>query len=578
MMVRSREASAKNQPTKSWTDTMGCCSSYAAGGAHTLHNILPGTELVKSPTRMVDGQMTFLKMDGDLFLDGVLLDATWFYNKALNPAAMQASLTKLLTLYPCLAARRSTTGLDMCNAGVAFSVQTLPGSARDHLNSEPRHGIFADVRDWKKVKQGMEPIMTVRISNFEDGTSALGVCITHALVDGFSFNKIMQIWSEGHMRGFPDAPVYTFDRKMIFDVLPKVDVDETRSSGAKVRKLTAGISSWWPWIVAHMVDKQRARIHLSFDEIAQLKKSVVTREGSAVTTGEALMARLLKHLSDLMHPRLSQDTTLVMVANLRGRGGLPTTYLGNLATFVSNKGLSPLPACPKDMDDTALVDATRQVGNRLRGQEAAAKVASDQLKTLSLMEQGYLSATPHGPPEGAKNVFNFNNQVSFPQAQIRFGEGSIIGYVPWCIDMVQVVPSMEPDLGDVKTSGPLVRQGSTLRNLVGASESVRDVFNSCDADKSGTLSKSEVAVALKQMHVTVDDSEVDSMVATYDLNQDGVLDLAEFETAFKTARLSGGIDVYIKTSPFGGTSDKIKKELESDSFKAKLIKEPSMRD
>ena len=122
-------------------DTMGCCSSYSAGGAHTLHNMLPGTELVKSPTRMVEGQMSFLKMDGDLFLDGLLLDATWFYNKALDPAQMHASLTKLLTLYPCLAARRSTTGLDMCNAGVAFSVQTLPGSARDHLNSEPRHGI-----------------------------------------------------------------------------------------------------------------------------------------------------------------------------------------------------------------------------------------------------------------------------------------------------------------------------------------------------------------------------------------------------------------------------------------------------
>ena len=540
--------------------------------------MLPGTELVKSPTRMVEGQMSFLKMDGDLFLDGLLLDATWFYNKALDPAQMHASLTKLLTLYPCLAARRSTTGLDMCNAGVAFSVQTLPGSARDHLNSEPRHGIFADVRDWKKVKQGIEPIMTVRISNFEDGTSALGVCITHALVDGFSFNKIMQIWSEGHMRGFPAAPVYTFDRKMIFDILPKVDVDETRSSGAKVKKLTAGISSWMPWIIAHAVDKQRARIHLSFAEIAQLKKSVVMREGSAVTTGEALMARLLKHLSDKMHPRLSQDTTLVMVANLRGRGQLPTTYLGNLAAFVSNKGLSPLPACPKDMDDTALVDATRQVGDRLRGQEAAAKVASDELKSLSLMEQGYLSGSPHAPPDGAleKNtVFTFNNQVSFPQAQIRFGEGSIIGYVPWCIDMVQVVPSMEPN---VKTSGPLVRQGSTLRNLVGASESVHDVFNSCDADKSGTLSASEVAEALKQMHLTVDDSEVDSLIATYDLNEDGVLDLAEFETAFKTARLSGGIDVYIKTRPFGGTSDKVKKELESDSFKAKLLNEPSTRD
>ena len=94
------------------------------------------------------------------------------------------------------------------------------------------------------------------------------------------------------MRGFPDAPVYTFDRKMIFDVLPKVDVDETRSSGAKVRKLTAGISSWWPWIVAHMVDKQRARIHLSFDEIAQLKKELDASprrgpRGGAVSTAAA---------------------------------------------------------------------------------------------------------------------------------------------------------------------------------------------------------------------------------------------------------------------------------------------------
>ena len=44
-----------------------------------------------------------------------------------------------------------------------------------------------------------------------------------------------------------------------------------------------------------------------------------------------------------------------------------------------------------------------------------------------------------------------------------------------------------------------------------------------------------------------------------------VLDLAEFEPAFRTAHLSRGIDVnvYIKTSPLVATSDKVKKEPDS---------------
>ena len=52
----------------------------------------------------------------------------------------------------------------------------------------------------------------------------------------------------------------------------------------------------------------------------------------SATFGVLLMARLTKLLSGLLQPKLTtNDLNLVMVANLRGRGGLPTNYLGNLS-------------------------------------------------------------------------------------------------------------------------------------------------------------------------------------------------------------------------------------------------------
>eukprot|EP00966_Prymnesium_polylepis_P168807 3903316-Prymnesium_polylepis.1 len=322
---------------------MGCIVSREQMDWH-----VSDTRYVCVPGQFGSAKVKHLTMlDASPMLENVLLDAVWLYDAPLDPEALSASLAQLLSMYPILAGRHDgSNGVVLNNHGVAFSVQTLSGSAFNYAapNPGPKHGLLADLRDKNKMKQGLEPLMTVRVTNFADGTSSIGICISHALVDGFSFNKLVQIWLQGHKKGFPSEPTYSFDRNKLFDLLPEVDAETAiREKGAN--RIGAVLPAAVKFITNVMANRVRARIHLSYAEMLEFRASFadkVFESTPSATFGVLLMARLTKLLSGHLQPKLtSNDLNLVMFANLRGRGGLPTNYLGNLTvSFCTGSNLA----------------------------------------------------------------------------------------------------------------------------------------------------------------------------------------------------------------------------------------------
>ena len=58
---------------------------------------------------------------------------------------------------------------------------------------EPPRGFLTDLRDADLVMKGEAPILTVRLTGFNDGTSALGICLSHALCDGYGAYTLLLI-------------------------------------------------------------------------------------------------------------------------------------------------------------------------------------------------------------------------------------------------------------------------------------------------------------------------------------------------------------------------------------------------
>ena len=123
-------------------------------------------------------------------------------------------------------------------------------------------------------------------------------------------------------------------------------------------------------------------------------------------------------------------------------------------------------------------------------------------------------------------------------------------------------PTFRSNAGALQGSSP-------LRTLVG-NLGIPEVFARIDTDHNGTISVDELGAALAEFEIEVSEAELHDLVLEVDKDASGEVDLEEFQAAFTSAYLSGGVDVYIPL--FWPTSeDKGVEYYESPEFKAKLL-------
>ena len=118
------------------------------------------------------------------------IEFVFAYGGRLDPQRLRDSLQKTLALFPAVASRLArlpgdSYGLEPAADGCVFEVASSPVSFAD---ADP-HGLVDPV----ETVEG-QPLARIRLTHTPDG-SVLGVAVSHAVVDGFSYFFFLSAWS-----------------------------------------------------------------------------------------------------------------------------------------------------------------------------------------------------------------------------------------------------------------------------------------------------------------------------------------------------------------------------------------------
>ena len=244
---------------------------------------------------------------------------------------------------PALAGRRSSEGIVLSNDGARFSAREAhPGSARDWAKTDTHEELPA-VRDFADIPSscagGEQPLLTVRVTNFADGTSAIGIASPHSLMDGKSYFGVVSAIAAAHSQGgsFDKVIVPDFDAAAVWEEKTKdLNIDDEPTLWVPFKLLTWTEPLWA--LLMRRIDglMPRARVHISREELDDLKAAVSHTlqpngakpakgkggGGSACTTNEALSAAFFHALAEEPTGPFTpgKPKTVRMVVNVQGKG------------------------------------------------------------------------------------------------------------------------------------------------------------------------------------------------------------------------------------------------------------------
>lgn len=546
------------------------------------------SELVCSRDAPASPPVVLKRLIGDSMfgiLDSMYLDAIWLYDVPMDTSAVKLALVDFVTWAPTLAGRRNKAGIVLNNEGARFSsCDGHKGSARDYTaGTLPKRGYFADKP--ASATGGKTPLFTVRVTNFEDGTSAIGIACPHVVTDGKSYMQVLSCFSTAITHGaagLQQIKPIDFDCAKVWETaMPTVDRKLTKTGAAVIMPI-AVLQFILPPILKLAFGGDgdaavpRAKVHLTNEELNELKSAVGAAQGTKLTANEALSAALLISLADSFSAfKTGKPATVSVTANSQGKGIF--AHVG--ASTAGNFSLSLFEdiGAPDKMTMVEAVNVFKGVGDRWRDKERSAVDVERYVGGNRFMDVTGFAPTQgkYAPPIPKGGLFVMNNQAVFPVVQMRFAPGTLLGYIPWHSGPhMHIVPSVEPP-----ATPSMIRpdKAVAIKGAVGAFADSKMAFAAIDADASGTISRDEFETALRLNKVPVEAAELDDIFAQLDTDNSGELDAREFDSAFYAARLAGGIDVYIPVTP--GGPKKLKKTdlktqiayIESDAFKKKLL-------
>lgn len=259
---------------------------------------------------------------------------------------LKSSLAKALQAVPTAAGRfcQNGRGLQLNGAGVPFRVASSNEKRAPERLEEVQLLDFADFPNPATVYKGKAPVMTVKLTKFQDGSAVLCMCRSHMLFDGTSAWTFLAYWSALARGQEPKPPTWAKDQAIA--LIP--DEEETQQIAMQengrhlkwsplnvVVKATMVLfaSTYDALFRKAGVGLYRDRLFFADAELAALKsfatpKTVEPGKDNWVSTQEAFVAYMIHTLGQQLVSRTAKGACkVVLFLDPRKSVGLPADQL-----------------------------------------------------------------------------------------------------------------------------------------------------------------------------------------------------------------------------------------------------------
>lgn len=282
----------------------------------------------------------------DQLLKRLPVSVVFFYPEILQQQQLTKALKHVLSDFPLFAGRFKQVGdqllLECNNAGVSFSVQDDELTLKQALHELPsiERKRFVDKIDAKRAITKQTPILTIKLTHFSGGGSALGICWHHSIGDMHTFMSFMTAWSAVTNGKTYKKPLIVNDRMAYLEEHLKNKKSEhqhqhqhqekdNRPSVTRYLDTKALIQ-----LLFYLVGKARRqsmiRAYFSEGELQAMQQAMSEQAGQKLSINDALCAHLLTLIADLDDSQ-QQARSLAIVINYRAFLRLPKFFLGNLS-------------------------------------------------------------------------------------------------------------------------------------------------------------------------------------------------------------------------------------------------------
>jgi hypothetical protein len=145
-----------------------------------------------------------------------IIDATWFFPGSLDSVSLRHSLDEFSKLHPSFACRIGRSNDHAINPFSGYNLQEQPhqhipltvlwhdGNIANIAPSTHAVGdggasfVQSSLKNVEDIMTGSSPVMSVTLTEFSCGGSALGVCMSHGIADASGFHRAVSEWARIH--------------------------------------------------------------------------------------------------------------------------------------------------------------------------------------------------------------------------------------------------------------------------------------------------------------------------------------------------------------------------------------------
>ncbi|MEM9705228.1 MAG: acyltransferase [Pseudomonadota bacterium] len=381
-------------------------------------------------------------------LYGSYIGVQFVFADTLDTAVLREAISNLLKEMPALGARGDFWNWRIISGpGVTLEViEEEMGSALDYehpgtVQPDRYRFVYEPKRD--DVFRGKAPLSTFRLTRFPDGSSILGIGMSHSYTDANGFHQICKrlsvIYRDRLSGKKPDQ--FTFLTKLdVFKFGKGRNKDEviaalSEENMPKPIRVRGVIGSLWRRLIVSTMERNRktgrAAVYLSKEQVAKLKNTVHGESNEGwISTNAALGAHFTRLMVKLQYGDTAKPMMQVsQVLDLRGRyfdeqRDMQLRYIGNPISLYTSTAKFP----------RGFQNASRgEIAGFLKG--AIASLSGEKLRRrLDLIEDAIKAGFTHPGLDIKNPIVSFNNQSKMSVYGIDFG-----------IRLLRVIPQ---DVGD----------------------------------------------------------------------------------------------------------------------------------